>query len=333
MGNATGPDMNPKDISKLISEDINFNNGMIIEEEVKSGALERWIKLNDKLQDAVKRYESKSGKPKILVINGSDRNPDTCPGEQSKSNRLCERAVEILSGGADTTYLDLSRMTAEAGKMIWPCKGCFSTSAALCHFGCTCYPNESLNQNPDWMHEEIYELLLESHGLFIITPVYWYSMPSVLKLMVDRMVCLDGANQDPRTTLSDDKESVKDVKKAKALERGPNVGGKSKWDYKGGKSMAGRLFTSFIHGDADGIDNVEHAVSETFKWFGLQEVQSNGEYIGYYKPYADSHKELDKADAAWASIELQSKALLKAVKEARSKGMPKPEFPDNKYMK
>jgi hypothetical protein len=39
-----------------------------------------------------------------------------------------------------------------------------------------------------------------AHGIMIITPVYWYQSPSVLKLLMDRMVCADGGNPDPTST-------------------------------------------------------------------------------------------------------------------------------------
>ena len=325
--------MNPKQIARLVSEDISVNNGLS-EDVAGTDILEDWDALNDRLEEAKERYESKDGKSKILVINGSDRNENTCPQEESKSSRLCRHIVETAQQeGADATFLDLSRMTSEKDKMVWPCKGCFSTSPGLCHFGCTCYPAEALNQSPDWMHDEIYELLIESHGYFIVSPIYWYSMPSVLKLMVDRMVCLDGANPDPRSTLNEAGDSVKDKEKAKELERGAEEGAESIWNYKDNKSLLGRYFTMFVHGDADGLDNVEHAISETFKWYGLTEIKNNNQYIGYYKPYSDSHMHLDKDKGVWESIELQTKELVKAVDDAREEGMPKPELPDNKYLK
>jgi multimeric flavodoxin WrbA len=65
--------------------------------------------------------------------------------------------------------LDLSRTTSEFGKMIHPCKSCVSTSMALCHWPCSCYPNHALGQVHDWMNE-IYPLWVAAHGVMIITP-------------------------------------------------------------------------------------------------------------------------------------------------------------------
>ena len=63
----------------------------------------------------------------------------------------------------------------EYGTRIHPCKACFSTAAALCHWPCSCYPNYSLGQTHDWMNE-IYPMWVAAHGVMIITPVNWYQV-------------------------------------------------------------------------------------------------------------------------------------------------------------
>ena len=60
------------------------------------------------------------------------------------------RAV-LEDSHATVEVLDLSRTTSEYGRNIHPCKACFSTAAALCHWPCSCYPNYSLGQSQDWM--------------------------------------------------------------------------------------------------------------------------------------------------------------------------------------
>ncbi len=67
--------------------------------------------------------------------------------------------------GFSVTVLDLSRAASEYGRHIHPCKSCYSTSAALCHWPCSCYPNYSLGQTHDWMNE-IYPMWVEAHGPF-----------------------------------------------------------------------------------------------------------------------------------------------------------------------
>jgi NADPH-dependent FMN reductase len=90
----------------------------------------------------------------------------------SKSYRLVEIAREVFAAapGVAIELLDLSRLASEYGRHIHPCKACFSTAAALCHWPCSCYPNYSLGQTQDWMNE-IYPMWVAAHGVMIITPV------------------------------------------------------------------------------------------------------------------------------------------------------------------
>lgn len=69
----------------------------------------------------------------------------------------------------------------------------------LCHWPCSCYPNHATGQINDWM-AEIYERWSASHGVILLTPIYWYQVASPLKLMIDRLVCADGGNPDPTRT-------------------------------------------------------------------------------------------------------------------------------------
>jgi multimeric flavodoxin WrbA len=86
------------------------------------------------------------------------------PIGSSKSRATCSPLrVEV-------TVLDLSRLASEYGRHIHPCKACFSTTAALCHWPCSCYPNYSLGQTQDWMNE-IYPLWVAAHSIMIVTPV------------------------------------------------------------------------------------------------------------------------------------------------------------------
>jgi len=117
-----------------------------------------WINAVDAIRAAMNEHTSTDGPHRILLINGSSRSEHTCPGEMSKSYRLSELAESVfISEGVEVELLDLSRLTSEYGRRIHPCKACFSTSPALCHWPCSCYPNFSLGQVQDWMNE-IYPL-------------------------------------------------------------------------------------------------------------------------------------------------------------------------------
>jgi multimeric flavodoxin WrbA len=227
----------------------------------------------------------------------------------SKSYRFIAMARRILGAakGAEVNVLDLSRLTSEYGREIHPCKACFSTAAALCHWPCSCYPNYSLGQTQDWMNE-IYPMWVEAHGVMIVTPVNWYMTSSPLKLMIDRLVCADGGNPDPSSTHG------KKPKEAKQLEL-------DGWDYP--KHLAGRQFAVVVHGDVEGAQNVRSALHD---WLSSMEMRSAGptaeldRYVGYWKPYATSHDELDTDTAIQLEVKNAARVLLKAVQEDRLGG-------------
>jgi hypothetical protein len=140
---------------------------------------EDWIAAHDAVKDAQAEHEDPDQPPCILIVNGSSRSEHTCPGEMSKSWRLLEIAREICGvEGTLVRVLDLSRLASEYGRKIHPCKACFSTAAALCHWPCSCYPNYSLGQTQDWMNE-IYPLWVRAHGIMLINPVNWYGSDGV----------------------------------------------------------------------------------------------------------------------------------------------------------
>jgi multimeric flavodoxin WrbA len=169
-----------------------------------------WLAARDAIKAAEVKHRDATLPARILLINASPRSEHTCPGEMSKTYRLIEAARDALVAVPDTEceILDLSRLTSEYERHIYPCKACFSTAPALCHWPCSCYPNHALGQTNDWMND-IYSMWTAAHGIMIITPVHWYQAPGVLKLMMDRLVCADGGNSDPTTTHGKDAELAK----------------------------------------------------------------------------------------------------------------------------
>ncbi|MES2562410.1 MAG: NAD(P)H-dependent oxidoreductase [Pseudomonadota bacterium] len=265
-----------------------------------------WIAARDTLREVAARQQEASAPSRVLVICASARNDGTCPGEISKTFRLSNIAIEVLkAGGIETDLLDLSLLTSEYGRRIFPCKGCLSTAMPLCHWPCSCYPNHSLNQTADWMNE-IYARWTAAHGVLIVTPVYWYQTPSPLKLMIDRLVCADGGNPDPTTT------SGKNPEKAKAIEL-------AGWDYP--KHLAGRTYGLVVHGDVAGIEGVRRSLSDWLDWMGFIDAGSQARLdrmIGYYEPYATSHDVLDGDEGVQEEVRNVARALVNAVGELRA---------------
>ena len=160
-----------------------------------------WLATRNAIAQAEKRQKNPKSNSRILLINGSTRSDQTCPGEMSKTFRLAKIAEEVMVGekGFEVDLLDLSRLASEYGRIIYPCKACVSTAMPLCHWPCSCYPNHAMGQVNDWM-AEIYPRWVAAHGVMILCPVHWYQAPSSLKLMIDRLVCADGGNPDPTLT-------------------------------------------------------------------------------------------------------------------------------------
>ena len=112
-----------------------------------------WINAAEAVRAAGQAHR-KDGVDRILLINASPRSEHTCPGEMSKSYRLAQIAQNVfVEEQAQVDVLDLSRLTSEYRRQIHPCKACYSTSPALCHWPCSCYPNYSLGQTQDWRNE------------------------------------------------------------------------------------------------------------------------------------------------------------------------------------
>lgn len=266
-----------------------------------------WLETRRRIGEAERRQRKRRTPSRILIVSGAARNDQTCPGEMSKTFRLVTLARKVVEATPkfEAEVLDLSRLTAEYGRTILPCKACVSTAMPLCHWPCSCYPNHGQGQSQDWMNE-IYPKWAAAHGVMIVTPVYWYQAPSVLKLMMDRLVCADGGNPDPTST------DGKDPAKAKALEL-------KGWAYP--RHLAGRAFSVVVHGDAAGAEMLRRSL---YDWLADMRLIPAGpkamldRYVGYYRPYATSHDDLDEDQAFMQEVRTAAQTLVEAVRAIRS---------------
>lgn len=265
-----------------------------------------WREARRQIEVAELQQKNPNARSRILLVNGSSRSEHTCPGEMSKTFRLVELASEVIEqeGELDVEILDLSRLASEYGRVIHPCKSCVSTAMPLCHWPCSCYPNHALGQANDWM-SEIYPRWVAAHGVMIVCPVNWYQVPSALKLMIDRLVCADGGNPDPSST------GGKDPERAKALEL-------AGWPYP--RHLAGRVFSVVVHGDAAGVDTLRRILSDWLSDIGLISAGHKSElgaYIGYMRPYATSHDDLDEDVDLQEEVRNAARALAEGVRLLR----------------
>jgi multimeric flavodoxin WrbA len=266
-----------------------------------------WLETRENIKTAERRQKDPASPSRILVISGSTRSEHTCPGEISKTSRLARAAKEHIEKmpGFEVDFLDVSHLADEPWKVIHPCKACVSTAMPLCHWPCSCYPNHALGQTNDWM-AEIYPRWVAAHGIFVLCPVNWYQAPASLKLMIDRLVCADGGNPDPTTTRG------KDALRAKKIEL-------DGWPYP--KHLAGRAFAVLDHGDAAGIENLRRILCDWLHDMGLIQAGPSAAVdlmIGYYKPYATSHEDLDADEAVFAHVRNAATSLANLVTQIRS---------------
>jgi multimeric flavodoxin WrbA len=273
-----------------------------------------WLEARRALQQAEKRHKSPESNARILLINGSTRSDQTCPGEMSKTFRLAKLAEKVISGnkGFEVDFLDLSRLASEYGRIIYPCKACVSTAMPLCNWPCSCYPNHAMGQVNDWM-AEIYPRWTAAHGVMILCPVHWYQAPSSLKLMIDRLVCADGGNPDPTLT------GGKNPQRAKEVEL-------KGWHYP--RHLAGRVFSVVVHGDAIGAETLRRSLTDWLTDMGLiaagRAALVDG-YVGYYKPYATSHDELDQDKNFQEEVRNAARSLTRAVRLLRRGKLKQPD--------
>jgi multimeric flavodoxin WrbA len=266
-----------------------------------------WLETRKRVREAEAKQKNAASGSRILVVSGATRSEHTCPGEVAKTRRLAVHAAKTIEkqAGFEVDLLEMSQLADEPWKVIHPCKACVSTSMALCHWPCSCYPNHAMGQTNDWM-AELYPRWVAAHGVLVVCPVHWYQAPASLKLMMDRLVCADGGNPDPTTTRG------KDPAKAKALEL-------AGWPYP--RHLAGRAFAVVAHGDSQGHEGVREALTEWLTSIGMIQAGASAvvdTLIGYWEPYATSHDKLDSQPDTFVLVENAAKSLVNMVRAIRS---------------
>lgn len=175
---------------------------------------------------------------RVLVIAGSDRRQYNCPGVDSKARALMLRMSDALPADWEIDLEDLGNVFERP--RIQSCNACVSTSMALCVWPCNCYEKNSSDE-PDLMWDlDLYSRLDLADAWAIVAPVNWYGPTSNLKLMFDRMVCMNGGN--PNEELIEHKNPELAMK----LEHDPSWKGLSL------NHLEGRTAAFFCYGDGGG---------------------------------------------------------------------------------
>lgn len=179
-------------------------------------------------------------KIRVLVIAGSARRVTNCPAADSKAGYLASRAREKLPKDWIVDVLNLGNDYVLP--KIQSCNACVSTSMALCIWPCNCYKRHSFFE-PDLMwDEDVYGRFYAADAILVCSPINWYNSTSNIKLLFDRLVCMNGGN--PNEKLINHKDGALAAK----LENSPA------WKKLSLNHLEGRTAGFFIYGDGGGTE-------------------------------------------------------------------------------
>lgn len=179
---------------------------------------------------------------RVLIIAGSNRRQYNCPGVDSKARTLMLRMAEQLPQDWEIDYEDLGNVFER--EKIQSCNACVSTSMALCCWPCNCYEKDNTHESDLMWNLDLYARLDLADAWAFIGPVNWYGPTSNLKLMFDRLVCMNGGN--PREELI----GHKDPERAMQLERAPE------WETLSQNHLEGRSAAFFCYSD-EGANEID----------------------------------------------------------------------------
>jgi len=152
------------------------------------------------------------------------------------------RMAEQLPKEWEIDYEDLGNVYGR--EPIRSCNACVSTSMALCVWPCNCYEAKSKKEADLLWNLDLYSRLDLADAWAIIAPVNWYSPTSNIKLLFDRLVCMNGGN--PREDLIDHKNPELAMKLEHSQE----------WESLSVNHLEGRTAAFFCYGD-DGGDEMD----------------------------------------------------------------------------
>jgi multimeric flavodoxin WrbA len=138
-----------------------------------------------KCQEAKNAREVKDRPLYVAVLHGSGRHTElSCAHEKSNSQLYLERAVELAKQEWEGRPIETETHVLRE-YVLEPCNACYSTASALCNFTCTCFPGDDISS-------KIYPSILRADVMLWSSPVNQASISSRTKLVLDRLISLDG---------------------------------------------------------------------------------------------------------------------------------------------
>lgn len=187
-------------------------------------------------------------KPKVVLFQGSPRDKDTCPNMNSKSHNLVDYILDKWSPFIEFKLIDLA-VNQKKKPIIQPCKGCVSTAGGFhCHFKCSCYSKGSEKQ-PDLLKElDVYDHLQDCDAFVVLAPIHWYSLPTQVKALFDRLVCVN------LTLTVDDAKKLMGDGNIKNSDITGQYSKSGEYDNMLRNHLEGKICAFYVHGD-DGADD------------------------------------------------------------------------------
>jgi len=138
-----------------------------------------------RIAEMLDRRKSKKRPVHVVGIAGSNRSVKNCSHETSNSWLMIRKAMEYLSRqeGVTTHAFNLAEMDIEH------CNGCYSSTSSLCRFPCDCFPFDDM--------QDIYAQLTLADVILFSTPVNQFLPGSRLKMVLDRLISMDGGRFAP----------------------------------------------------------------------------------------------------------------------------------------
>jgi multimeric flavodoxin WrbA len=197
-------------------------------------------------------------KPNVVLFQGSPRDKETCSGMDSKTELVVKYLVEEWSPFINFKVIDLS-VNQHKRPIIQPCKGCISTAGGYhCHFPCSCY-NKGDKKMPDLLQElDVYKLLQESDAFIIVSPIHWHSLTSQIKLLFDRLVCINLTMDvwDAINTLG--RENIKNSEVTGRLSK------EKKYNSLLRNHLEGKVAGFYVHGDNGADDYIDRELPPSY---------------------------------------------------------------------
>lgn len=189
-------------------------------------------------------------KPKVLIFQGSPRDAETCSDMDSKTHKVVKYIKSKWSPFVNFHEIDLA-VNQSKRPIIQPCKGCISTAGGFhCHFACSCYSKGDKEKKDLLAEADVYQLLQECDAFIIVSPIHWHSLTSQIKLLFDRLVCIN------QTLTVDDAKKLMGDGNIKNSEITGKFSKSGKYDHMLRNHLEGKVAAFYVHGD-DGADDYE----------------------------------------------------------------------------